>query len=326
MPKHDSLLDTLERLHALEREPLTDAAREELLRALAHRNNVVIAQAADIMGRSDKSEFIQPLIERGERLFGQGAEADKQCRAKEAIVQALDALGNTWEAIYLRGMRYVQMEPVWGGRADTAANLRGLCAQALARMDHPDAHFEIANLLVDKEMPARTAAVNALAYLGDEKSVLLLRLKALVGDAESSVLGACYKSLLTIAPERSVHFVANFLTSVDAELAERAALALGESRLPEAFAALRRCWDDLVDFTFRKTLLLAIGLIRSEESFNFLLTVVREEGRSAALKALEALAIYAAEEKRREQIREAVEASGDEKVREAYVQIAEFSK
>jgi len=96
------------------------------------------------------------------------------------------------------------------------------------------------------------------------------------------------------------------------------ALALGESRLPKAFAALRQCWDDLVDFTFRKTLLLAIGLIRSGDAFNFLLTVVRDEGRSAALRALEALAIYAGEEKQREQIRAAVEASGDEKMREAF--------
>jgi len=318
MPKHDSLLDTLERLHALERAPLSTEAREELLRALLHRNNLVIAQAADIMGRSGQHDFIQPLIERGERLFGQGAEADKQCRAKEAIVQALDALGSTWEAIYLRGIGYKQFEPVWGGRADTAANLRGLCAQALARMDHPNAHLEIANLLVDAEMPARVTAVSALAYLGDEKSELLLRLKALVGDAEPAVLGACYQGLLAFAPERSVPFIAAFLSSEDKELAERAALALGESRLPEAFAALRRCWDDLVDFTFRKTLLLAIGLVRGNEAFDFLLHVVREEGRGAALRALEALAIYSAEEKRREQIREAVEASGDEKVREAF--------
>ncbi|MHB0937305.1 MAG: HEAT repeat domain-containing protein [Armatimonadota bacterium] len=318
MPKHDSLLDTLARLNALENEPLTDAAREELLRALGHQNNVVIAQAADIMGRSGEATFIQPLLERGERLFKLGTEADKQCRGKEAIVKALDALGNTWEAVYLRGIRWVQMEPVWGGRADTAANLRGYCAQALARMDYPDAHFEIESLLVDKEMPARVAAVNALAYLGDERSELLLRFKALIGDEEPPVLAACFAGLLTIAPERSVPFVAGFLSSGDTDLAERAALALGESRRPEAFAALRQCWDDLVDFTFRKTLLLAIGLVRSEDSFNFLLTVVRDEGRTAALRALEALAIYAAEERRREQIREAVATSGDEKVREAF--------
>jgi len=318
MPKHDSLLDTLARLRVLENEPLTDATRDELLRALGHQNNVIIARAADIMGRSGDTNFIQPLLERAERLFGQGTDADKQCRGKEAIVTALDALGNTWEAIYLRGIRWVQMEPVFGGRADTAANLRGLCVQALARMDHPDAHFELETLLVDREMPARVAAVNALTYLGDEKSELLLRFKALIGDEEPPVAAACFAGLLTIAPERSVPFVAGFLTSADSDLAERAALALGESRLPEAFAALRRCWEDLVDFTFRKTLLLAIGLVRSEESFNFLLAVVRDEGRSAALRALEALAIYAAEERRREQIREAVEASGDAKVREAY--------
>jgi len=318
MAKHDSLLDTLSRLTALGSAPLTDATRAELLRALANRSNVVIARVAEIMGRTGPTDFIQPLIARGERLFGQGAEADKLCRAKEAIVQALDALGNTWEAIYLHGMRYRQMEPVYGGRADTAANLRGLCAQALARMDHPEAHIAIEELLVDTEMPARLAAVNALTYLGDEKSEVLLRLKALVGDVEAPVLGACFAGLLAIAPERSAPFVAGFLTSDNTDLVEAAALALGESRLPEAFTALRQCWENLVDFSLRRTLLLAMGLIRSNDAFDFLLRVVREEGRSAALKALEALSIYAAEEKRRAQIRDAVDASGDEKVREAF--------
>ena len=31
----------------------------------------------------------------------------------------------------MRGLRHIQMEPVWGGQADSAATLRGTCALAL---------------------------------------------------------------------------------------------------------------------------------------------------------------------------------------------------
>lgn len=317
MPKHDSIIDKLAVLKELEREPFSDGVRDELLRALANSVNIIIARAAEIMGRSGKTEFIQPLLARGEYLLKQTADADKACRAKEAIVQALDALGNNYESIYLRGIRYVQMEPVYGGRVDTAANFRGYCAQALARMNYAEAHLEIARLLFDPEMPARISAINAVTYLGDDKSELLLRTKVHAGDADMQVLGGCFSGLVAIAPERSVPFIAEFLANTESSCAEPAALALGESRLPEAFAILKARWENLVDYTFRKTLLLAIALIRSDDAFNFLLQIVREESRSAAIKALEVLDIYTAEERRREQIREAAQANGDPKVREA---------
>jgi len=318
MPKHDSVRDKLAELQALGQRPYDDAVREGLLRGLEHASNVIVAQAAELMGRFGKAEFVPPLLAHGEKLLGQGMEADKGCRAKEAIVCALDTLGNTEESVYLRGMRCIQMEPVFGGRADVAANLRGCCAQALARMLYAEAHLEIAHLLVDLEMPARLAAVRAIAYLGDEKSELLLRMKVLAGDADSGVLNAAFAGLLAIEPARSVSFCAGFLADTDAPSAEPAALALGESRLPEALAALRTCWDTLADYTFRKTLLLAIALHRSDEAFDFLLTIIREEGRSAALKALEVLDIYRAEEKRCAQIQAAVQANSDALVREAF--------
>ena len=319
MPKRDSLLDALERLNRLAREPISDGVRDELLRGLAHPSNVIVARAAEIMGRSGQAEFIPPLLAKCERLLEQGAEADPKCRAKEAIVLALDALENTYESVYLRGITCVQMEAVFREmREDMAANLRGYCAQALARMNYAEAHYALVNLLVDPQLPARLAAANAVAYIGDEKSELLLRMKVLTGDADLQVMGGCFAGLLAIEPERSVPFVAGFLASTESALAEVAALALGESRLPAAFAALRNCWDNLVDYNFRKPLLLAIALLRSDEAVDFLLHVVREEGRGAALKALEALVIYGAEERRREQVRAAAEASGDPKVREAF--------
>ena len=44
---------------------------------------------------------------------------------KVAIVEALNALGYEHTPTFLQGIRHVQMEPVYGGRVDTAAVLRG---------------------------------------------------------------------------------------------------------------------------------------------------------------------------------------------------------
>ena len=71
----------------------------------------------------------------------------------------MEALGSEEAEVALRGMRYEQWEPVYGGRVDTAANLRGRCAVMLARMRYPEAHIELVRLLVDAEAPARLAAV-----------------------------------------------------------------------------------------------------------------------------------------------------------------------
>ena len=58
----------------------------------------------------------------------------------------------------------------------------------------------IAELLADAEERTRTTAAEALGIGGSELGLPLLRLKALMGDPEPRVLGACFASLLAIAP------------------------------------------------------------------------------------------------------------------------------
>jgi len=309
-----SLEEQLARLGEIERAEWTDDTRRELCDALANASNIVIERAAQIMGDSGEAAFIPPLTDAFQRVIRQPATADKNCRAKEAIVTALDALDSEDPAVSLLGIRHVQMEPVFGGRADTAPNLRGQCANALARMRYAEVHFVITNLLVDPELPARLAAVQALGYLGDERSELLLRLKVLTGDEEPEVLGRAFTGLLVMAPERSLPFVAGFLSSTKAGLAEQAAVALGESREKGAFGLLRDYWEANSDLDFRKVLLLAIALTRCDEAFAFLLTVIRDEGRSSALQAVNVMTMFAPDEKRREKIIAAAREGGDGKV------------
>ena len=318
MPPKGTLESRLARLTELGELPMTAAVEHELLAALADGSNLVVARAAEVMGRSGQEAFLPHLMAAFDRLLRQPATADKTCRAKEAIVHALEALGCREAEPFQRGARHVQMEPVFGGKVDTATILRCDCALALARLRDPDAHFTLAALLTDLEAQPRQAAARALAFLGDEKSELLLRLKALTGDADPAVLEACFTGLLGIEPERSLAFVGQFLDENRPVIAEQAALALGESHLEGAFPLLRRCYEVSADLQFTRGLLLPMALTRSDAAVYFLLTVINDEGRGAALKAVAALAIYAADPRIRRRVHDAVTARKDEKVTEAY--------
>ena len=171
-----------------------------------------------------------------------------------------------------------------------------LCARGLARMGHPDALLECVTLLADPEVAARTGAIRAIADAGRPEGVLLLRLKALVGDKEIDVTGECFAALLSLDPAGSVDFVARFLRSRTEGIGEQAALALGESRIPAAFEALREAWEQGGATEQRRTLLVAIAMLRSDDALEFLLSRLGEESGPVAADALAGLAFYARDE------------------------------
>ena len=304
----NTITDKLSAILALERETMTPEVIAELTDYLADKSNLLVAQAAEIMGHSGEDTFIVPLCEAFQRLLShpQPIIADKLCRAKEAIILALDSLRCADSDPFLAGARYVQMEPVFGGRADTAAALRAHCASALARKHDPEAHFLLAELLFDKETQPRLAAIKALTYLAGEKSELLLRMKLLGGDTESELLIETMNALLQIDADHSLDFIASFLSSPDNNLVEIAALAIGQSRLEAAFPLLRARWECNSDLTLRKTLLLAIALTRHEKSFEYLLDILKEETETTAVHACDALALFGVDPRYRQRIAEVI--------------------
>jgi HEAT repeat protein len=120
---------------------------------------------------------------------------------------------------------------------------------------------------------------------------LLLRLKALCGD-EPEVLGECFAGLLRAAPNESLQFVAKFLDHREEAVAEAAALALGDSRLESAFPALRDASQLLRARPLRRTLLLAIALLRRENAIDYLLDLVENGESQVSADAVDALAMY----------------------------------
>ena len=317
MPPRRSLDDRLARLSELADVPLTDEVTGELRKALAAANNFVVAKAARIAGQRLIAEFAPTLAAAFPRFLKTPTKTDKGCRAKSAIVEALDALEYGGVGIFEQGIRHVQMEPVYGGSVDTAAVLRSKCALALTRVKGSQALLELATLLADTEPEPRAAAMRALGCLGGDAPEALLRFKALTGDPRPDILSECFSGLMQVSAERTKSFVAGFLASNDLEVAEGAAIALAESRAPGTFELLLEHWHNSIQSEVKQMLLLPLALTRNDNAFDFLLEVVANESRRTAAAAVKVLLIYN-DQRHTAQIQAAVKARNDPSVTTAY--------
>src|SRR5207245_899724 len=171
------------------------------------------------------------------------------------------------------------------------------------------------------EKPARIDAASAIANYSRREGIPLLRLKILTGDQEAEVIGACFTALLILAPRESVEFVASYLQSVNADVALEAAAALGESKEPRAFEALKRCWEQHYDAEFKRSLLLSIGLSRQPAALEFLLALIRTEPAATASDAIAALYPFRYQTQTRDQAEAAIRANGHEFLWQAFAKV-----
>lgn len=303
--------DALAAIHAIRQAPEKYDLARDLAPFLGHKSNHVVAAAAATAERLEAGALAPELVQAFERLMRDPAKLDQGCKATIAIVQALVMLEDAAARVFFAGIRHVQKEGSFGPPVDAAAPLRGLCARGLARMGHPDALLECVTLLADPEIPARTGAIRAIADSGRPEGILLLRLKALTGDKEIEVTGECFMALLSLDPAGSVEFVAKFLNSKNEEIAEQAALALGESHLRAAFPVLRDAWEGGGAREYRRMLLTAIALLRNDEAVEFLLVRLRSESSAIAAGVLAALELYKRDDTIRDRIEAIVRARGD---------------
>lgn len=276
-------------LEALREAPEQDR-QAQLRKALADKNNFIVAKAADLAREFNLKDLTPTLLEAFDRFFSNPEKSDPQCWAKNAISRALAAFEYQEPEVFLRGMRHTQLEAVWGGRSDTAGTLRATCALALIQcrtLTNDDLLRYLLDLLADPDKTVRSEVARAIEQVGSPSASLLLRLRAALSNDEPEVLGACYAGVLRLEGKAAIPWVAHFLPRGD-DAAGEAALAIAGTHTPKAFDTLRQSLNDSSDPWFRSVLLSAIALTRQDVAIEFLLNQVKSESQDAE-RAVEAL-------------------------------------
>ncbi len=211
MARRLSFEEKLAAIRAIRDQPPSATDEMELRRFLGDRSNLIVAAAATLAGERAFLELAGDIEAAFDRFLVDPVKNDKLCRAKIAIVQALDKIEHFKRDVFEKAARHIQFEPSFGPPVDTAAPLRSAALFALARIGGSDYHCLLVDALTDTEKDVRIAAAQAPAYVGTEAAALVLRLKARLGDDEADVLSECLSGLMTIAPEANLDFVSEFL-------------------------------------------------------------------------------------------------------------------
>jgi HEAT repeat protein len=294
MPGKRAFEEQVATLDALRQQPV-EICIAPLRKALSHKNNFIVAKAADLIREFELTDLTPEMLAAFDRFFDDPVKSDPQCWAKNAISRTLAGFELQEEAVFLRGMRHIQLEPVWGGQSDTAGTLRATCALALVQcrtLTERDLLAHLIELLADKDKTVRVEVVRGIEQVGSPSASLLLRLRAVLGSDKSAaeepeVLGACYGGILRIEGVRAIPWVRRFLASAD-DSAGEAALAIAGAHSLEAFEALRESLEKAHDPWWRSVLLSAIALTRQDAALELLLELVRTESLDAET-ALEAV-------------------------------------
>lgn len=317
--KSDALDERLATIHALRSSPVTDDTRKQLAAAIADKQNLIVARAADVVGALRLSDLTPQLVAAFARLMRGG---DKGCVGKTAIARALEAFDANELDTFKQGVRHVQLESTWGGQSDVAVDLRATCALALSRLNRADVLIDLTDLLADREAPARLAAAQAIGHCGRDEGSLPLRLKIRLGhEDEPNVMGECFAALLKLSPAKNLDFVAEFLDAKDADLRDAAALALGESRQPAAFDRLLARLERELTNEPKRILLIALAQTRHPRSLDVLAPLITERNTTVGAWAIEALALYRGDDTVRAKIAAAVIERDDAAIRDTFARV-----
>jgi hypothetical protein len=299
--KFDAELAALEALREVSRE----IAKPQLVKAIGLRNNFLVAKAAAVALHHHLTELTPDLAAALDRFLDSPAKADPQCWAKNELAKTLAAFEYQEPELFLRGMRHVQMEPVWGGSADSAGRLRSTCALALVQCRDVNSHrvlMHLVPLLADKEVPVQVNAARAIEQVGTDAAALLLRLRAELGSEAPEILNACYAGVLSIEGPSAISWAATFLPPAN-DAAGEAAMAIAQTHTAEAFQVLRSTFEKTRDDWFRSVLLSAIALTRQPEAAEWLLDLIAQDEDGAG-DAHEALCRSAPSEATRERLQQ----------------------
>lgn len=305
-----SLEDRIDSIRELGRRPVTDHNKAALRKALTDRSNLVVAQAAKVIGELGLVDLIPETLSAFDRMLQKGLTTDPKCWAKRAIVDALKKMDYSDSGAFVKGLRHIQMEPVWGGQEDTATSLRGNCALALLQCADITRHSKLRNLvdaMADAAEPVRVDAVRAVEQMEGDDAVLLLRLKARIGDARPRVVGQVLESLIGLEQEQGVRFAAEFLDSADDAVREEAAMVLAASRTTVGLEALKGAWARRQGSEQGDALLRGISASGLPGAIDFLLGLIKDGLQRDADAAVQALDLYGESGAIQARVKEALE-------------------
>jgi HEAT repeat protein len=315
MTSRASLDDKLAALRALRGQALAPEQKAELGKRIGDRSNLVVAAAAAIAGESALVELSKDLEAAFHRFLVNPQKDDKLCRAKIAIVQALDKMEHDDPDLFRKAAKHVQLEPVWGGTADSAPPLRAAALVALVRAEGAGSLPLLVDAMADPAKEVRITAASALGAVGTDAAGLILRLKVRLGDADPDVLSECLGGLLAVDASANLSLVTGFLEPSDPAACEAAAMALARSRLPEALDPLKNCFERCHAPELKQQVLLAIAILRRPAATEYLLELVASESEPTAIAALSALRIFKGDSRLRERIAKLVQERGSAKLR-----------
>jgi hypothetical protein len=165
---------------------------------------------------------------------------------------------------------------------------------ALVGLSEPSFPWLAADLLADPEPRCRAAAAQCLRAWGDPAlAQALIHLRIRAGEDDPDVRADALETVLALGGDDGRGWVVSLLDGAP-EVADSAALALGAARTIAALPALERLLGLRVEPRGRRVVLVAIGLLRTDEALAVLLAELERAGRRAE-DVLEALVVFASD-------------------------------
>ena len=275
MAGRESLDDKLAALRALRGQTLTAEQKAELRKRIGDRSNLVVAAAAAIAGENTLADLAGDLEAAFDRFLVNPLKDDKLCRAKLAIVQALDKMEHQRTDVFLKAARHVQFEPVWGGSEDSAPPLRAAALVALARAEGTCSLPVLVDAMAD---PAKDVRIASAVAPGGGRERGRRAGPPPQGPARRQgprrVLRMPRRPARGRCRRRTCRSSPSSLTRPIRPRCEAAAMALGRSRLAEALDPLKECLERCHSAELRQQLLLAIAILRRPAATDYLIELV----------------------------------------------------
>jgi hypothetical protein len=295
----------LEQLAASPEALRSEFATQVLHKALGSSDARAIAQAAAWIAKHELRSETRALVDTYYALAAGRSQSDVGCLAKEAVLQALEALDHGDAEVFAHAATYEQHERAKGGAREVAARVRVAGVLGLARLGHGDLWCILGAGLGDREAAVRLAAAQAISHRGQRDGAGLLMLRLLAPDEMPEIAIECLRGLFMLAPDHALRFSKRALDSSDASQRERTLHALGTANDDRAIELVATELEQALLAPERERLIEALGLSRRARARELLLSIVREGRPSDAEAAVSALAIHRYDTRLLEQLEEA---------------------